>query len=114
MIEYEVTLMVDADIADAYEAWLQDHIREMLALPGFLDAELAELIEPQSPGRRGWCTRYRLVDEAALADYLRDHAAAMRADGVARFGDRFQAQRRVLRPGRRMALDPANEFSLPR
>ena len=32
----------------------------------------------------------------AFDAYLRDHAPAMRADGVARFGTRFRAERRVL------------------
>jgi hypothetical protein len=34
---------------------------------------------------------------AALQAYLDHHAAAMRGDGAARFGDRFRASRRVLR-----------------
>lgn len=37
-----------------------------------------------------------LRDAAALGAYLRDHAPAMRAEGVARFGDRFGATRRVM------------------
>jgi hypothetical protein len=42
--------------------------------------------------------RYRLRDRAALDDYLRDHAPRMRAEGLARFGDAFRAQRRVMLP----------------
>jgi len=42
------------------------------------------------------CTQYRLRDAASLADYLREHAPRLRADGVARFGDAFRAERRVL------------------
>lgn len=41
---------------------------------------------------------YVLRDAAALDAYLHEHAPRMRADGVARFGDRFRASRRVLRP----------------
>ena len=36
--------------------------------------------------------------EAEFAAWLRDHAPAMRADGIARFGSRFRAERRVLSP----------------
>jgi hypothetical protein len=39
-----------------------------------------------------------LRDRAALDDYLREHAPRMRAEGIARFGDRFRAERRVLVP----------------
>ena len=94
---YEVTLRVQRAVADDYRAWLDRHMREMLALPGFLDARLSRQDEP-APGADEvvFCCHYRLRDATALADYLREHAARMRADGVARFGDRFSASRRVL------------------
>lgn len=92
-----MTLRVEAAIAGDCRAWLEHHLREMLALPGFLDARLSRQDEPAAPaGEVVFCCHYRLRDAAALADYLRDHAARMRADGVARFGDRFSASRRVL------------------
>ena len=97
---YEVTLHANAEIADAYLAWLLEHVAQMLALPGFESAELESLIE-ESSIERGWCVRYRLRARAALDAYLRDHAARMRGEGTARFGDGFRAQRRILEP-----LDP--------
>ncbi len=94
---YEVTLRVDAAIAADYRAWLDHHVRQMLALPGFLDARVSRVDEPApGAGEVVFCCHYRLRDAAALDDYLREHAARMRADGVARFGDRFSASRRVL------------------
>lgn len=98
---YEVNLVVDAAIAPAYRAWLHDHVREMLALPGFVAAQVFEVTAPPpSAGTLSLCTQYRLRDAAALDAYLREHAPRMRADGVARFGDGFRATRRVLRPVR--------------
>jgi len=94
---YEVTLHVQGAIADAYLAWLRSHIGEILALPGFEGAELAEL-EGVPPGERGWCVRYRLRDRDALDAYFREHAPRLRADGIARFGDGFRAERRILAP----------------
>jgi hypothetical protein len=44
------------------------------------------------------CAQYRMRDSDALDAYLRDHAARMRADGVARFASGFSAERRVLLP----------------
>lgn len=93
---YEVTLRVDAAIADDYRAWLHAHLREMLALPGFVDARLSEVEEQDSDVATVFCCHYRLHDRAALDDYLRDHAPRMRADGIERFGTRFSAQRRVM------------------
>jgi hypothetical protein len=96
---YEVDLEVEAAIAADYRAWLRGHVAEILALPGFRGATVSEVLEPAPPGGSvGLCVQYRLGDEAAYAAYLRDHAPRMRAEGEARFGGRFRARRRVLRP----------------
>lgn len=99
---YEVNIEVDASAHDEYRAWLHDHIAEILALPGFTGAKRFEVLDPPaSAGRIALCVQYALKDQAALDDYLRDHAPRLRADGMARFGGRFQASRRVLRATRR-------------
>jgi quinol monooxygenase YgiN len=97
MIVYVVELEMDAALRDEYLAWLHGHVREMLALPGFLGAELLTPVEPPSPGGR-WtvCVHYRLRDRAAWQTYLARHAPRMREAGLARFGDRVQATRRLL------------------
>lgn len=97
MIVYEVNLDVEDAIADVYRAWLHAHVAEMLALPGFESAEIFAVADAP-PGRLQFCVHYRLRDDDALQAYLRDHAPRMRADGLARFGDRFRASRRILAP----------------
>jgi antibiotic biosynthesis monooxygenase (ABM) superfamily enzyme len=96
VIVYEVNLQVDREIADAYRAWLRPHIAEIVALPGFFGAELFEVLEPAADGRLSLCVQYRLRDVDALQAYLDQHAARMRGEGLAKFGGRFSAQRRVL------------------
>jgi Domain of unknown function (DUF4286) len=99
---YEVNIEVDVAAQDDYRAWLGEHIAEILALPGFTSAKVFEVLEPPaSAGRVALCVQYALKHQAALDDYLRDHAPRLRADGMARFGGRFQATRRVLRATRR-------------
>jgi len=99
VLVYEVNLTVDAAVAEAFAAWLPGHVAELLALPGFLAAEIFRVDEPAPPaGEVALSVVYRLRDRAALDAYLRDHAARLRADGIARFGGRFQASRRVLSP----------------
>lgn len=99
MVIYEVSLEVDADIMAVWLSWLDGHVTAMLALPGFVDAQRERLLEPAPPpGRVGFIVRYRLHDLAALEAYLQHHAAAMRADAVGRFGDRFSAARRISAP----------------
>jgi quinol monooxygenase YgiN len=97
VIVYEVNLYVQRKVAAEYRVWLDAHVQEILALPGFLGAEVFERREPApDAGEVALCTQYRLRDAAALADYLREHAPRLRADGIARFGDAFRAERRVL------------------
>ncbi len=96
---YEVNLFVDAAIEGEFAAWLDAHVREIVALPGFTGVEVLRRREPPADaGEVAFCTQYRLRDVTAFEAYLRDHAPAMRADGIARFGRRFRAERRVLSP----------------
>lgn len=98
MILYEVNLAIDAAIGDDYRAWLDGHVREILGLPGFVEARILEIMEPRpGPDEVALCVQYTLRDRAALAAYLRDHAPRLRSAGIVRFGDRFRAHRRVLR-----------------
>jgi hypothetical protein len=92
---YEVNLEADADIAGPFDTWLRDHIADMLQFEGFRSAEILD--DPSAPaGRIRRIVHYRLRNQAALDDYLVNHAPQMRMQGVARFGDRFSAERRVL------------------
>lgn len=92
---YEVNLEADAAIEAAFDTWLRDHIADMLQLPGFRAAEvLGDASAP--PGRVRRTVQYRLSDQAALDRYLREHAPRMRERGVALFGERYTAERRVL------------------
>lgn len=97
-VVYEVSVDVDAGLREDYLRWLGPHVAEILALPGFEGAETFEVVDPADPALLRVCMRYRLADAAALDDYLRDHAPRLRADGIARFGDRMRATRRVMRP----------------
>jgi hypothetical protein len=94
-VVYEVNLEADADIAGPFDTWLRDHIADMLQFEGFRSAEIFD--DPSAPaGRIRRIVQYRLRNRAALDDYLATHAPRMRAQGVARFGNRFSAERRVL------------------
>lgn len=97
-VVYEVNLDLDADIEVAYRAWLASHVAEILALPGFIGATVFNVVDPPpAPGRVALCVQYALRDDAALQDYFEQHAPRLRGDGLARFGGRFHASRRVLR-----------------
>jgi len=100
MIVYAVDVEVDAPAYAEYRAWLDAHVREMLALPGFVSAEILERSDPPPPpGRRSLSAYYRLSSAADLERYLRIDAPRMRAEGTSRFGGSFSASRRILAPG---------------
>ena len=94
-VVYEVTLRVQPAIAAEYATWLDAHVRQILALPGFTGARVSRQHDAGDDAVV-FCCHYGLRDMAALDAYLRDHAPALRSDGIARFGDRFTASRRVL------------------
>jgi len=99
MIVYEVNLDVDASAFAEFCAWLDLHVREMLALRGFVAAEVLEVRYPApAQGRRCLCARYRLDNTADLERYLREDAPRMRTAGLTRFPGQFSAARRILAP----------------
>ena len=104
MIIYEVNLLVDGEIAEAYAAWLGPHIGELLALDGFLSADWFEVETETSDGRMHWCVQYRVRDRASLQAYFADHAERLRGDGLSHFDGHFSATRRVLH--RQAVFDP--------
>lgn len=71
----------DLRVADEYQAWLVDHHLADVCAAGALDAELVRLdAEPQRIE-----VRYHFASRQAFADYERDHAPRLRAEGLARF-----------------------------
>jgi len=84
-------------------------MRDMLALPGFLDAHLLppEQVPPGVESRsRRRVVQYRLASRADLENYLNQHAARMRAENARYFGKRLRASRRLLdADGQELALD---------
>ncbi|MDJ0653002.1 MAG: DUF4286 family protein [Xanthomonadales bacterium] len=98
MVIYEVNLDVRRDVAEAFSRWLGPHVQEMLELPGFVSADWYERTDDSTESVVCWTTHYRLESRQHLDHYLEKHAAAMRADGVNRFGEQFSAARRILEP----------------
>jgi hypothetical protein len=94
---YEVTLSIDREIVDEFDVWLEEHVREMLELPGFVSADTFQ-VDADSPARIGRTVHYRMESEQALEAYLSGPAEEMRRGGALRFADRVTTSRRVLRP----------------
>lgn len=102
MVIYEVNLAVDADIAEVYEAWLHEHVRDMLAIDGFWKVDWFDR-RREDEAEAGldqvlWTMQYHVQSRKALDNYFEHHAAKMRGDGMQRFAGQFSATRRILHP----------------
>ena len=99
MIVYQVSTKVHEAVADDYRAWLGDHVRELLTLPGFVSAEVL-VVEPEhvTPEHQELVVHYRLESHHALLRYFAEHAPRMRAKATERFAGQLQIERRVLAP----------------
>ena len=95
-IIYEVNVFVHRNSEVDYRVWLLKHIAEILTLPGFIDAQCFDVQQDSNADDVAICVQYRLQSQAALDNYFEHHASRLRADGFAKFGDRFRATRRVL------------------
>ena len=96
MIIYEVTLEVNLSIKAPFLVWLREHILEMEAFDGFGPGNLYEA-EDSPEGTFSLVVGYPVRDRSALEHYFQEGAGKMRGDGLARFPDKFQASRRILR-----------------
>jgi hypothetical protein len=92
---YEVNYEADAAIAGLFDTWLRDHVADVLQFDGFRSAEILD--DDSAPsGRIRRIVQYRLHDHEALDKYLAAHAPRMEAAGVARFGNQYTTEPRVL------------------
>lgn len=86
---YTVTATISDPATKAeYAAWLLGgHIQQVIA-GGADSAMVVELTEPAVPGESKVAVHYRFRNEQTLKTYVDVHAPALRADGLARFGNR--------------------------
>ena len=125
MIIYEVNIRALAEIAPEFESWLEEHISAVLETEGFLSAEWYVVKEDLQANRiegalrramrldesipmkirqaaaepaetHHYCVQYRISDQKAYEEYLRDESAKNRQQGLSKFGSKFVASRRVL------------------
>ena len=90
MIIYEVTAVVEARLAEAYERYMrQHHIPDVLASGCFHSADFASA----APGR--YRMRYEASTDEDLERYLAMHTARLREDAASRFPEGVVLSREV-------------------
>ncbi len=78
---YEVTINVDREIVVQFDAWLSDHVQEMLQISGISRAEVFEQ-EDDDQGRARRITQYFFASDADLEQYFSGQAEAMSASSL--------------------------------
>ncbi|MFA6044983.1 MAG: DUF4286 family protein [Phycisphaerales bacterium] len=93
-LSYVVTATLpDESLALEYQQWLLGgHIQQVVA-GGATHAEVVRILEPAAPLRVQ--ARYGFPSRAALDRYIKEFAPALRAEGLAKFGDRVSFVREV-------------------
>jgi len=85
MIAYTVTAeLPDSDTREAYLEWLANGHVDAVIDGGALSGSIVRIDDPAEPRRVE--TRYLFASHGDLEVYVRDHAPALRTDGMARFG----------------------------
>lgn len=100
MILYEVNLVIDPNIEQDYDTWLDAHIHEILTIEGFVGARWwfdSRYDAKEKSNQLHYTVQYELKDSMALQHYLDHHAPRLRQKGLDRFGEKFTATRRVLK-----------------
>lgn len=93
-IVYSVTATLpDAATAAEYERWLCGGHIQAVVTGGAVNACVSRVADPRTTIEIE--ARYLFPNRAAFDKYVAEVAPALRADGVARFGDRVRFSRRV-------------------
>ena len=97
MIIYNVTIKVDASIADAWLPWLlHEHIPEVMQTGCFSSNRVVRLLEVDDSEGPTYAIQYNAESKADYNRYIQLHAATLRDRSYEKWGDRFIAFRSVM------------------
>jgi hypothetical protein len=97
MIVYNVTVKVDAGIADEWLGWLQnEHITEVLGTGCFTRASVLKLLEVDETEGPTFAIQYFAESKAIYNQYMEKHAGILRQKSYEKWGNKFIAFRSVM------------------
>jgi hypothetical protein len=94
MIVYEVNLQIDSEVADEYAEWLGSHIEQILEIDGFQKADW--FVCDSNDEKVHWSIRYHLDGRESLENYQKNHAPALIQEGIDKFGQYLNSNRRIM------------------
>jgi hypothetical protein len=95
---YEVNAVLEEKDSIPYSKLVQDHMRFMLKLEGFMDAKWYRVDSSSEDSTKKviWSIQYFIRDRRVLGSYFKNHAPRLRAETHDRFGERVSVSRRIL------------------
>jgi hypothetical protein len=97
MIIYNVTIKVDAQIADAWLQWISyEHIPDVLSTKCFTGYKLVRLLEVDDSEGPTYAIQYHAESKADYNRYIEQHATTMRKKSFDKWGEKFIAFQSVM------------------
>ena len=97
MIIYNVTIKVEASIAEAWLQWLlNEHIPDVMGTQCFTEYKVVRLIEVDDTEGPTYAIQYSAAAKADYNRYIELYAPEMRQRSYEKWGDRFIAFRSVM------------------
>jgi hypothetical protein len=97
MIIYNVTIKVDATIAEPWLQWLlAEHIPDVMESTCFSSYKVVQLLEVDESEGPTYAIQYRAESKADYNRYIEKHAPLMRQRSIDKWGGRFIAFRSVM------------------
>jgi hypothetical protein len=99
---YECNFAVDADVVQEFAAYLRQHMKQILSLEGGNLFDRATLCvaehedHQEDASKQHLCARYRARSRFRLQEYFDRAGDRLRKDMLARWGGKFEVQRRIL------------------
>jgi hypothetical protein len=98
---YECNFSVEIDVFQEFAAYLRQHMREILSLEDGKLFDRATLCVAENEGhdednRQHLCARYRARSRFRLQEYFDKAGDRFRKEMLARWGEKFEVQRRIL------------------
>lgn len=97
MIIYNVTVLVDYSIHEAWLKWMQTkHIKEVLATGKFIHARMVKVLVDDTTDGITYSVQYTATSRELLQEYYLEHAPALRQEGLSLFANKMLAFRTEL------------------
>lgn len=96
MIIYNVTCNMDASLEAVWIPWIREHIAKVLGTGLFMDARFTRVLVEDKDGHSTFSIQYKANSKEALLEYYKNHAPALRKEGIEKFGDQVLSFRTEL------------------